>query len=384
MKPAVCYFCIATQLGGAEKSLLEFLRSAKIQPGFTGRPLLPRAEGALVNELRRAGIEFDVLPMPLAFLRVSRGTPWQSLVNLFVCMPALLRYLLALRAYLREKRVTILHTTGVKCHLIAFPATLGLPVKVIWHLRDILSFGPTLLCLRLLRRARIRVLANSRVTALSFSRRHPPKIVYNGVDTEYYRGIDRVAESVLTVGIVGVLARWKGQKEFLAMAAEIIRRGYRCRFVVVGAQIYDTAGDQGYEAELMVLVKRLKLEQLVSFTGFRADVVAVFNELDILVHASLRPEPFGRVLIEAQACGVAVVASAAGGVLEIVEPGVTGLLFQPGNVEDMADQVERLLINPMLRDRIAKRARLVVGQRFSLEAHTQQILDFYQGLDART
>ena len=126
---------------------------------------------------------------------------------------------------------------------------------------------------------------------------------------------------------MGVLARWKGQLDFVRAAARLIAEGSQDHFVIVGDEIYDTSGESGFGAELRAQVKDLRLESKIHFTGFMADIPEVMNGLDILVHASTLPEPFGRVVIEGYACETPVIASRAGGILEIAEDGRSALLF---------------------------------------------------------
>lgn len=385
MNQKICYYCVATNLGGAEKSLLELLRQLTETCELPKRALLPQGNGPLLAKLTAAGVPFDVIEMPRRFLSLSRETPVRSAVNLLLSLPGLARYVLRVRRYFRENNFRVVHTTGIKCHLLSWPATLGTGIPVVWHLRDILGRGLTRTALRALHAlagGKIRVIANSVATAQSFSRRRAPAVVYNGLDLNAYRGERETWNSTPVVAIVGVLAKWKGQREFLHMARELTDRGIDAQYWVVGAQIYDTGGDRGYADELRALAKSLGLGDRVEFLGFRSDISRVLERTDVLVHASTRPEPFGRVIVEAQACGVPVVASAAGGVLEIVEHDETGLLFPPGDVPAMARQVSRLLADEGLGRRLAESAQRNVEKEFCLARHAQKILHVYEEMGA--
>ena len=115
---------------------------------------------------------------------------------------------------------------------------------------------------------------------------------------------------------------------------------------MVGDEIYDTGRDHGLKAELEAKATDLGLDDVLAFVGYDADTVGVMQGLDVLVSASTHPESFGRVVVEAMASGVAVAASALGGVLEIVEDQVTGRLFPPGDAPAMARTVRGLLADP--------------------------------------
>jgi glycosyltransferase involved in cell wall biosynthesis len=99
--------------------------------------------------------------------------------------------------------------------------------------------------------------------------------------------------------------------------------------------------------------------------------------LDVVVHASVNPEPFGRVIIEAMALERAVIASAAGGASEIVEHGISGLVHRPGDAQSLADAIDVLLADTELRVRLGKAGRSRVAERFSRDAMTRSVLDAY-------
>jgi glycosyltransferase involved in cell wall biosynthesis len=144
------------------------------------------------------------------------------------------------------------------------------------------------------------------------------------------------------VGIVGRLEPWKGQEVFLRAAACLAEAHPQARFAVVGGAILGSEGS--YPDDLRRLAVSLGLSDRVHFTGHQADVYPWYDALDVVVHASF-DEPFGLVLVEAMALGKPLVATAAGGPLEIVEDGVSGLLIPPGDPERLAQAVD-----PVLRD----------------------------------
>lgn len=165
----------------------------------------------------------------------------------------------------------------------------------------------------------------------------------------------------LVVGIVGRLQPWKGQDRFLAALAELRRRGRDVHGLVVGGDAYGRSPE--YVAELRRLVARLDLDGRVTMTGQVDDARPYLELMDVAVNASVG-EPFGIVLLEAMAAGRAVVAVAAGGPLEIVEPGVTGVLAAGGAPDELAAAIDGLLADPARRARIA-----AAGARWAREHH---------------
>src|SRR5436309_2890928 len=104
----------------------------------------------------------------------------------------------------------------------------------------------------------------------------------------------------------------------------------------------------------------------VGFTGFVEDAASALRALDVVVHASTAPEPFGLVIAEASACGRAVVASRAGGVLEIIEEGRDALAHTPGDASELAARITELATDANLRASLGRRACPTLETQFAL------------------
>jgi glycosyltransferase involved in cell wall biosynthesis len=117
------------------------------------------------------------------------------------------------------------------------------------------------------------------------------------------------------------------------------------------------AGEQRYAADLTEQARSFGISDRVEFRGFRSDVPRELKTIDVLVHASTIPEPFGQVIVEGMAAGLAVVATAAGGPLELINDGVDGLLYPLSDVDALADILAQLDADPALRERLGRVAR---------------------------
>jgi glycosyltransferase involved in cell wall biosynthesis len=176
-------------------------------------------------------------------------------------------------------------------------------------------------------------------------------------------------------GIVGQLLKWKGQHVFLEAAKRVFATCPESVAVIIGREP-DRSGER--MRYLQELAARLGIADKVRFTGHRDDTPQVLAELDVVVHASIEPEPFGTVVAEAMAMKRPVVAMRAGGPPEYVEDGSNGLLCDPGNPDQMAKAITRLLADADLRSRLGENGRKTVLERFSAERHardTQELLD---------
>jgi glycosyltransferase involved in cell wall biosynthesis len=167
------------------------------------------------------------------------------------------------------------------------------------------------------------------------------------------------------VGLVGRMEPWKGQDRLLSAQALLRERGHRIHTVMVGGDAYDISPQ--YARSLPQLVKRLGLTDAVTMTGHVPDAGPYIERMDILVNAS-DCEPFGIVLLEGMARGVAVVAVDAGGPAEFVEDGRTGVLARSGEPHALADALEPLLASPELRRTLGAAGRERFAQEFTAAA----------------
>jgi glycosyltransferase involved in cell wall biosynthesis len=188
-------------------------------------------------------------------------------------------------------------------------------------------------------------------------------------------------EGVPVVGLVGRLQPWKGQDRLLRAQALLRERGHRMHTVIVGGDSWGLSSE--YAASLPALVTRLGLEEDVTLTGQVPDAGPYVKQMDILVNAS-DPEPFGIVLLEGMARGVAVVAVDSGGPGEFIENGRTGVLARSGEPSALADALEPLLVSPAHRAAIAQAGREAFMREFTDAAMRKRFFDAFQAvLDAR-
>ncbi|MHC4917164.1 MAG: glycosyltransferase, partial [Planctomycetota bacterium] len=172
-------------------------------------------------------------------------------------------------------------------------------------------------------------------------------LVPNGVETDHFRFDPGAGEAVraelglggedLVVAVAGRLQPWKGQHVFLEAAARVAAQEPRARFLVVGGAT--CCPDAGYPRLLGERAAALGIADRVVFTGHRRDMPAVYSASDVVVHCSVEPEPFGRVVAEAMAAGRAVVATRSGGVADVYEDGVSALGHRAGDVDDLANAI---------------------------------------------
>ncbi|KJH71502.1 glycosyltransferase family 4 protein [Aliterella atlantica] len=252
---------------------------------------------------------------------------------------------------------------------------------LVYHLHDILSldhFSATnrRIAVTLANRAAL-VIANSEASQAAFiaagGRKEIVDFVYNGFDLNLYQqpqaSLKRELglEGKFVVGHFSRLSPWKGQHILL----EALQY---CPENVVAIFIGDALfGEQDYVQQLHTKVTELGLENRVKFLGFRSDIIPLMSACDLVTHTSTVAEPFGRVIVEAMLCGTPVVATKAGGAIELVEDGKTGWLVEPGNVDALAATINTCLEQSQLSANIAQQAKVQASQRFDVATINQQI-----------
>ncbi len=202
------------------------------------------------------------------------------------------------------------------------------------------------------------------------------RCIARSVDLTKFENISKKTNSrVPVIAIVGRLTPIKGHRHFLKAMAKVIRQKPKIKIQIVG----DASPDkEDYKQELHVLVRRLGLKDHVTFLGNRKDVPKVLSKVDVLVMASTIPESFGRVILEAQAVGVPVVATRVGGVVDIIDEEKTGLMVMPKDSDAMAAAVLRILNNENFARQLTEAATIKLHKNFTLDHMACRTLKVYE------
>lgn len=369
---------------------------AALRSGRPGWPLalIAGEDGPLRHEAEALGVSCRVLPLPESVARLGdsglRGRDGKSRGRLGLAVAAApavgpaAAYFARLRRAIRRESAGLVHANGMKALVLAAFAT-PRKVPVVWHLHDFLGGRPVMgRLLKIAARPGISGVGVSRAVAEDASRvlapRVPVRVAYNAADLDRFApdgpradldaasGLPPAPGGALRVGLVGTFARWKGQDVFLDACARLDRESRelagRARFYIVGGPIYKTGGSQWSIDELTARAEALGLAGRVGFAGFQADPAAAIRALDVVVHASTRPEPFGRVIVEGMACAKAVIAVQGGGSAELIDDGRTALAIPPDDPSALASALARLLADPGLRARLGSEGRSEALARF--------------------
>ncbi|NLG29418.1 MAG: oligosaccharide flippase family protein, partial [Chloroflexi bacterium] len=358
----------AEALGGAEHSLLLLLAHLD-RARF--RPVLACNPGRLAEEARALDVQVAEVAMP-RLQRELRGP-----VRLARGVRDLVRVL-------QNERIEVVYCNTVRSSVYAALAAQIAGRPLLWQVHDILR--PSVYLGWMARRAE-RVVAVSEAAAAPLRSALPSQlpvvVIPNSVELapcarrgegrERVRQLWGVSADAPVIGLVGRLEPWKGQADFVRSMAIVSAHWPAARFVIVGGAIFGER--EAYRRELEQLVDELGLNETLVLAGHQDDVAGVYAALDLLVHCSAEPEPFGRVLIEGMAAELPAVAYAAGGVVEIVVHGETGLLVPFRDTRALAEAVLTLLRSPEVARRMGAAGRQRVERMHDARALTRQAED---------
>ncbi|MDP8225800.1 MAG: glycosyltransferase family 4 protein [Candidatus Lernaella stagnicola] len=379
----ICFLNPIGRIGGAERSLLDLIGA--LPDERYRKVLIAPYEGPLTEEMRALGGKVHIVPYPDSLLKAGRNAPWRVVVMALFAPFLLVPLLCRIGRILRAEKADILHANGVKPHFISALLAPFVSVSIVWHWRDFSAKRAIWPLYRwLARRVPKRIIAVSEAVAAEL-RPHLRNVVvvYNGMNIAKYQSAGRPAREDhddFLVGICGILTPWKGHEVLLEAVARLKERGSKLRVWVVGDEIYDTAGHGNWRDHLEDMSRKLGVEDTVEFLGYRKDMPAILQRLDVLVQPSTQPETFGRTVAEGLAAGCAVVLSRIGGMPEIARHEQEGLQVEPGNAEELAEAIERYRQDPALRKRLAEAGQRRIEEHFSLAATSRQVMELYDTL----
>jgi glycosyltransferase involved in cell wall biosynthesis len=361
------------RLSGGELSLLDLLPALQEEAEFH---VILGEDGPMASRLARLGVSVEVLTMS----EMARGLPRHRITPGRLPLTSAASsagHTFRLAQRLRRLQPDLVHANSLKACLYGGAAARLAGIPVIWHIHDRIAEdylpAPAVRLVRTLaRRLPTAVLANSSATLATLpgvsGTIAPEPVALDGATVR-----ERDRSGPLRIGMLGRLASWKGQHVFLEAFASAFSQGTE-QAVIIGSSLF--AQDDAYGLTLRRLVARLGITDRVAFSGFREDVAAELSQLDILVHASVVPEPFGRVVVEGMAAGLPVVATGHGGPAEIIENEVNGLLVPPNDTAALAHALRRLAARPELRRTLGAAARNR-ARDFTPEAVAATVLSTY-------
>jgi glycosyltransferase involved in cell wall biosynthesis len=336
-------------------------------------------DGPLVKKLASAGA--TVLMVRLGILRRKYFNP-RGIINRIA---TLLRARKQLQELIRKEKIELVYsnTTGV---LAGAFAARNCGVRHIWHVHEIIEnpFWLKQLLGHLMNRYAVGIIAVSEAVKQSWESVLPAEritVIQNGIDYSPYLEHEQtltkelqLPTAAIVIGMVGRVHYWKGQSYFLKLAGQLHQKHPSLHFLLAGDAY------PGYEylyQEMQTQIETLQLSDVVHNLGFREDIPAVMQTIDLLLLPSQQPDPFPTVILEAMASAKPVIATQFGGAVEMIDAGITGDLMPADQVDTAVSVIESWLDKNRLQA-AGEAGRKRVLENFSLEAWEHKMINYLE------
>lgn len=349
----------ADKKGGAEQSLIHLINYLDVSKYRIY--LLCPGDASYLHEIRT---EYELFPLRLNSIKKRLGFGYLETV-------------LRMRAFVKRKRIDIIHANGWRAPWYAAPLKFMTSSKLVWHHRD---YTHLRMFNRVLPRFFDQVICISRFVASSVQGANKT-IIYNGVDPETARMPKSRAfmeDDTLIIGMFGRIVEWK-RYDLVIEAVKKLADGkaYNWKLLIVGDASVD--GSESYYADLVRKVRDYGLEENVVFYGYSPRPLDVMKECDLTINFSLN-EPFGRVIIESMLVRTPVIVSDSGGAPEIVEETKGGWIVKDGDVEALYQTIRLVYSKTVDYQELAERGYAAVMNEFNMNAIARKVETAYRSL----
>lgn len=370
----VLWIDLTSEMGGAQHSMLEVC-SALPAEGVEVVAAVPH--GPLFERLTAAGIKV----FPVSTVRATKHG-W----GLFITTAKLLRAPSTILQIIRGVKPDIIHTNSLPAFLAA--SRTGTSIPVLWHVRDLRL--PTLVAHEAAKNAALIIAASEAIDEHLVEIISPRilgriRVIRNGIDPASYTSADKAAarqpfglpQNVPVIGMIAHLIPWKRHDVFIQAAAAIHQQRPDAHFAIVGRDLFHE--HPRWSAQLEAQVQQAGLGACFHWIKDSDAPHDILPAFDLLLHPALN-EPFGRVICEAMAAQVPVIAAESGGPGDIIEHGTSGILVRDGDPQRMAEESLSLLADPARAARLAAGGRTRVLQSFTTSHVCKQLAKEYSAL----
>lgn len=373
-------------LGGAEivfVKLLKYLNRDIIEP-----IVITAEEGPLVEQLRAHGVKVHIMPIDSGGLAQKRDRYELNLIKTVRSLNICVRYAYKIADFAKSRGIDKIFCNNIRAQIYGTLAGYFSNIPVIWRFHDILSGDDFIYPVRKLmsflgnRRIVVKILPVSQAAENSLRKQGIKdwklQTIYNGIET-FHKSICKnklrseyhISSSTKLIGMIGRITPLKGQKIVIEAVSKILKDNPHIVLFIIGAAFSEE--EKNYEKSLRRLAENLGVRRQIIFTGFKKNIPSLLTELDLIVHASLKPDSFPTVIIEAMAAGRPVIASNCGGVPEMVQHEETGLLFPCGDSDRLASCIRYALSNEEKMCQWGEDARKRAVDKFAIEKYIKDM-----------
>ncbi|WP_026632567.1 glycosyltransferase family 4 protein [Dyadobacter alkalitolerans] len=358
----ICFHQSA-DLYGSDRSFLQVVNYLKKTERYTDITVaLPRT-GPLAGHLEKLGVNVIFLNMSLLSKTYLKNLQWgKILFPLFQFKEK--------KKLIEQYDILYTNTSVILDFYLLAPF---LKIKKILHIREIPSPWLSKILSAFIHKSGSLVIFNSYSTQDSFAKFKNSVVVHNAFEgysdaRDMDAFVPNLDTDTVNLLVIGRINSWKGQDFLISSLAKLTQTNYQLR--VVGST---AAGNENVLVDLKQLVKSLNLEEKVTFVDFAEDPSDEYKKADVLIVPSIKPEPFGRIAIEAMSLGKPVIAANHGGLPEIVEHNDSGFLFEPGDSQSLNEFLSKYLDNRALVAKHGQAAKKIFLDKFSMNTMYKQL-----------
>ncbi|WP_240207228.1 glycosyltransferase family 4 protein [Vibrio sp. CyArs1] len=352
----------SADLYGSDKTLLEFVKYIKTRED--GVYVVLPCDGPLKKKLDEINADVIILPIIKLHRGIFKPKDFLILIKNLIALP--FRY----SKIIKDKKIQYIYSNTLAVMDGVILKIINRKLKHSWHVHEILNdlgifnkiYG------FLLRNFTDNVIVNSSATSNYIENISNIKsdIVLNGVDVNIYKPqLKKEKLDKVVIGLVGRINDWKGHLLLLKAMNETVCKEYNIKFV--GSFVEGSK----FKSQFLDAVNNHKYKDRIFIQEFSDSPHDVWGDIDICVVPSIKPEPFGLVVIEAMAIGIPVIASDAGGPKEIISDGITGSLFEIGNSKALAKKIDSLVISQELREIYEGNGIIRVNELFTISKYNE-------------
>jgi len=367
-------------VGGGEKTLyflVKYLNRDIFEP-----VVFYNEKNKIIQQLEDEGISIYQIPLSSKITSVYRDEiRWNPIVFASYVWHMLIGMFSVYKG-LKEKKVNIFHPHDNLSKIIGVLPAKICGVPVVAHCHDLLGnsfIEKALIYYQLVFFDNIIAVSEAVLSRLRVCQKTPESVrkIYNGIDIRQFTPLTRDTiqkrtesrEKCVVLGIIASFDACKGHVHLFRAIKSLVSEGASdlvCLIIGRGRE----------ERALKEFVQTNGLCDYIKFLGYRNDIVALLQQIDIIVIPSTK-EAFGIVAIEAMAMAVPVIASNVGGLPECVEDGTTGIIFPPGDIQSLSEAISYLIDNPDRRARMGQAGRQRVIRLFNVERNVRETEKVY-------
>lgn len=355
------------KISGAERSLLILTEGIKKQSNIKIAIACPKPS-CLYTKLEKQKIPIYGITAP----------PIRLIFKIFLVFYILKVNIQILLITLKIKP-EIIHANSTKATLATVASSLFTKTRIIWHIRDLPKKGLILAICDRISEKTISVSKYIKDELPSDIGHAKTSVIYNGADVKQSNYIKKNYDQQLIFANIGQFVPWKNQLLFIEAGEKYLSKNKNAQFWIIGNDVFGR--NNKYKTLVEQKVQNSLFKDSFRLISWQDDLTFIWKKISCLIHTA-STEPFGRVIIEAMAHKVPVIAADCGGPAEIIADGKTGLLYEANNIDKLLSAMGKFASNYELKKDLTQNAYKSVCENFSSKNYTKEILNIYKKLFA--